>query len=402
MGKGQKKVIAVILLIALSISVCMPAAAAPGGADHRTQAEAYADAWIDYRESAIYDILDQKVRTDYYKEQNNRLEWGVSADLTVSLKQYPVGVDKNSEDYKKAAEAIKQSNRIHREFVFRADASGSVIRNVQVLTPSGNGFCPAIPYGYPGIVIRVNPKDISVTVNGYNLICDQPPVIIQGRTLVPLRAIFEALGAEVVWNPKTRTVFSFMGGTDVKLTIDNKTMYRNGAPIKLDVPGQIVNNRTMVPARAVAEAYRCRVDWSGLCRNVSVMAPDFITRMPEFNPPEGDSELTYVYNYERTQYVALPEGTENNGVIIFQDEGEGKKMYPAKELLNDGVYHFNRQVDPNTGVMKPAGEEAVLFRGIISMYCVKESAGKKENVYVVVDLTNGSILKNEVVSPDEI
>lgn len=68
-------------------------------------------------------------------------------------------------------------------------------------------------------------EDIKVTLDGKALSFDVPPQIINDRTMVPLRAIFEALGASVDWNQATKTVTSTKGDTTIKLTIDSNTMY---------------------------------------------------------------------------------------------------------------------------------------------------------------------------------
>ena len=93
---------------------------------------------------------------------------------------------------------------------------------------------------------------------------DQAPEIVEGRTLVPLRAIFEALGASVEWDQATKTVTSSMDDVTIKLTIGDNTLYRNGEGVTLDVAAQILNGRTMVPARAIAEAYGVDVQWMPL------------------------------------------------------------------------------------------------------------------------------------------
>ena len=104
--------------------------------------------------------------------------------------------------------------------------------------------------------------DITVTLNGEAIdFADQAPEIVEGRTLVPLRAIFEALGASVEWDQATKTVTSSMDDVTIKLTIGDNTLYRNGEAKVLDVPAQILNSRTMVPARAIAEAYGVDVQW---------------------------------------------------------------------------------------------------------------------------------------------
>lgn len=107
-----------------------------------------------------------------------------------------------------------------------------------------------------------NPKKpLRVTVNGEKVVFDQQPIIQNGRTLVPLRAIFEQLDASVEWINDTNTVVSKKDNIEIKLTIGSDQLFVNGVAKTIDVPAQIVNNRTMVPARAIAEAFGCKVDW---------------------------------------------------------------------------------------------------------------------------------------------
>ena len=95
-------------------------------------------------------------------------------------------------------------------------------------------------------------------------------MISEGRTLVPLRVIFEALGAEVLWDDSTKTVTASKDGTEISLTIGSPEMKVNGASVSLDVPGRISDGRTMVPLRAVSESLGCNVAWSNMGKIVSV------------------------------------------------------------------------------------------------------------------------------------
>ena len=113
-------------------------------------------------------------------------------------------------------------------------------------------------------------SQITVIINGKPLALEQPPIIENGRTLVPLRAIFEALGAEVDWNPETQTVTAGKGGTTVMLTIGSNTLIKNGQQISLDVPARIVGGRTLVPVRAVAESFDAEVEWDASTRTVNI------------------------------------------------------------------------------------------------------------------------------------
>lgn len=113
-------------------------------------------------------------------------------------------------------------------------------------------------------------NNIPVYVNGLELDCDQPPIIQNGRALVPLRAIFEALGASVSWDNATRTVTSIKGDTTLRLTVGSNTLYKNGNGITIDVPAQIINDRTIVPVRAVSEAFDAQVVWDAADRTVTI------------------------------------------------------------------------------------------------------------------------------------
>lgn len=99
---------------------------------------------------------------------------------------------------------------------------------------------------------------------------DTPPTVVDGRTLVPVRAIFEAIGATVTWDNDTRTATGIRGGVVVTIQIDNTTAYVNGEARTLDVPAQIINNRTMVPARFISESMGCDVTWYQPTQTVGV------------------------------------------------------------------------------------------------------------------------------------
>ncbi|MBQ3023656.1 MAG: polysaccharide deacetylase family protein [Clostridia bacterium] len=111
---------------------------------------------------------------------------------------------------------------------------------------------------------------IKILIDGEKLICDQPPVIIDGRTLVPMRAIFEKLGATVSWDAETSTASGEKDGKTVSFIIGESFVGINGEKKSLDVPAQIISSRTMIPARAVAEAFGCKVDWDGNTQTVII------------------------------------------------------------------------------------------------------------------------------------
>ncbi len=108
-----------------------------------------------------------------------------------------------------------------------------------------------------------------VILDGQAISFDVPPVIESGRTLVPLRAIFEALGSNIQWNGDTQTVTATKDSTEIKLIIGGAA-YKNGQPVTLDVPAKIIESRTMVPLRFVSEALGCQVNWDGATQTITI------------------------------------------------------------------------------------------------------------------------------------
>ena len=106
-------------------------------------------------------------------------------------------------------------------------------------------------------------ENITVQLDGRNLEFDVPPQIINGRTMVPMRKIFEEMGTVVEWDNATQTVVATNDLCVINATINNNIMKINGTPKILDVSPQLVGGRTLVPARFVAEALGAEVNWNG-------------------------------------------------------------------------------------------------------------------------------------------
>ena len=150
--------------------------------------------------------------------------------------------------------------------------------------------------------------DIKVTLDGQEIVFDVPPQIINERTLVPMRAIFEALGAEVEWSQELQTVLAFKDSKFITMTIGANifTVGDSGsdnapAKIELDVPPQIIGDRTLVPIRAVSESLDCDVDWDGNSRTVIITSANSEpepTAAPAAVPT--DAPIEYIIEYDDT------------------------------------------------------------------------------------------------------
>lgn len=118
------------------------------------------------------------------------------------------------------------------------------------------------------------PGEIGIYINNQKITPDSPPVIIENRTLVPIRVIAEQLNYNVEWNQDIQTV-TLTPNSDADptlvLKIGEATMLENySEQIPLDLAPQIINNRTYLPARAVAESMNAIVDWDPIARAVVI------------------------------------------------------------------------------------------------------------------------------------
>ena len=103
---------------------------------------------------------------------------------------------------------------------------------------------------------------IKIYVNGAQVTPDTSPVIVNDRTMVPIRVIAEKLGYSVNWFEEYQTVSMQKGNDLVQLSIGSKSLYHNSYNIIIDALPMIYESRTYLPVRAVAEAMGCKVDWN--------------------------------------------------------------------------------------------------------------------------------------------
>lgn len=110
----------------------------------------------------------------------------------------------------------------------------------------------------------------SILISGQAVKFDAPPVIIQGRVLIPVRSVTTALGASVLWNDSEQKVTISRNGTSLEFEIGDDSMKVNGKSVHLDVPAQIVNGRTVVPLRALVEHLGLMAEWDDIGKIVDI------------------------------------------------------------------------------------------------------------------------------------
>src|SRR5690554_5114412 len=112
---------------------------------------------------------------------------------------------------------------------------------------------------YKAHALDNNQMNVVVKVDEISIDFDVSPEIINNRVMVPFRAIADALSANVNWEQDTKTITANKGNINVELTINSSKMFYNNTSIKLDSPPIIKNDRTLIPLRFFSEAFNCDV-----------------------------------------------------------------------------------------------------------------------------------------------
>jgi len=124
-------------------------------------------------------------------------------------------------------------------------------------------------------VIILQIGNSTFTVNGISNTLDSPPIIKNSRTLLPIRAIIEALGGTVGWDTTAKKVTVTLGSTTIELWIGKSIAKVNGVDTSIDsanpkVVPEIINSRTMLPLRFIAENLGCDVQWDGTTKTITI------------------------------------------------------------------------------------------------------------------------------------
>lgn len=215
------------------------------------------------------------------------------------------------------------------------------------------------------IVMPAMAKDnITVEIDGREIIFDVQPQIINDRTMVPLRAIFEALGASVEWNQEKQMVTSVRHDKRITLVINESSMLVNGKSVELDTPACIIDERTLVPVRAISEAFDLHVEWDGATKTVLISSElyttafgilrDAIIKNGEYDVKNGiyfmfaESEnFSHLLSYDPTinEINCVVHGIHSDSMETYGGIFIGKKYLPMttleiKEMGRESVIRF--------------------------------------------------------------
>lgn len=133
------------------------------------------------------------------------------------------------------------------------------------------------------------PNSVNVLIDGVVQNYETTPIIQNSSVLVPMRSIFETLGAEVGWEESTKTVKAARDDCNIQITIGSLDALKNGESVKLAAEPILVNNVTMVPLRFVSEALGALVDWDQNSRTVSIISNEKESDISNTSPPVDTS-----------------------------------------------------------------------------------------------------------------
>lgn len=173
----------------------------------------------------------------------------------------------------------------------------------------------AISITVPSISYADSKVGVSVNVNGQRIQTDTPAYIKDGRTLIPLRGVFEKLGATVNWIDADRKVVINYRDKTINLQIDNTEAYVNGSQVLIDVPPIIDSSRTMVPLRFISESIGMWVQWVPDAQLATITDPSY------FSTNSGLTTLGYTTNDfkgDNSSYNSLVANCSNiNSIATF-------------------------------------------------------------------------------------
>ncbi|ODP26521.1 Gamma-D-glutamyl-meso-diaminopimelate peptidase [Paenibacillus nuruki] len=218
---------------------------------------------------------------------------------------------------------------------------------VTALTVSGGLHTPSVSAATP----------IKITIDGVQLTTDQAPVMSANRTMVPLRGVFEALDAKVLWKQSTKTVTAIKDGTTIVLPLGSRTATINGKKVTLDVPAKSIKGRTVVPLRFVSESLGEKVGWNASTKTVSITTTNAKPTTPTTptTPSTSISPVPYV-----NAKVVGQQGNGNDLEISFPASASTKGISQYRILV---VKANSNTFNVNTALAVPAANYTGIPQG---------------------------------------
>lgn len=146
------------------------------------------------------------------------------------------------------------------------------------------------------------PANISILIDDLAVEMDVPPDVRDGRTMVPIRAVAEALGADVEWVQNTQQIVMTRAGVTVTMTLNSTTATIDDETVEMDVAPYATEGRTLIPARYVAEFFGQKVDWDGNRRQVLITEDKSVAGDSNLEQWAVNMGLIYGFQYFGSNY----------------------------------------------------------------------------------------------------
>jgi len=173
-------------------------------------------------------------------------------------------------------------------------------------------------------------QEISLVINGVKVEgMESPPVILSGHTMVPARDILEPVGAVISWNTSTQSVYIALEEDLIILEINNDVASFNSSRISMASPARIINDRTMIPVRFVAETLGFDVTWDESTRIVYIDMPEILE--PDYELENSTNDFI-VIDSQNGSDLEQDQSLNNieNPIIIHDDESDEDDLYEDK------------------------------------------------------------------------
>ncbi len=178
-------------------------------------------------------------------------------------------------------------------------------------------------------------SQVQVFIDGELLNTQYAPVIENDTTLIPMRDIFEALGAKIQWIDDEKAVMAYDGTNILKLAIDSNVMILNSQQTELAVPAKLIDEKTYVPLRAVSEGLNAEVLWEEETRSVKINTPKNEHNISKNSIEEeiSDEEGNVLINAHIT-YPQLENTDNSEGIAALNEHYENYAKKKITEIKN--------------------------------------------------------------------
>lgn len=236
---------------------------------------------------------------------------------------------------------------------------------------------------------------VRVFVDGSPVSFDQAPVIANGRVLVPLRGVFERLGATVGWDPASQTVLAQRGATSVSLRIGSPQAFVNGQAQFMDAPALLVGGRTMVPLRFVSQTLGADVNWDAATSTVQIASQGALSIPPaQTIPPSQNFPPAPPVQAQPPAPAPQPTVQTVTGTVVRVNAA----AYPGQLVMQtpSGVYTYQvvsgtsiTRMNAVTGVTGPVSLSAIRLGDVVQV--TADQAGTAQSIQASFSEITGTI-----------